>query len=78
MISAGSLLGEQKHEEAFRYCTLSADQGLTDAEYALGFCYGRGDGTEVDLGKARYWLERAAAKGDEDAIGHLADLDARA
>ncbi|KAK7230957.1 hypothetical protein SO694_00077046 [Aureococcus anophagefferens] len=36
-----------------------------------------GDGTEVDLGKARYWLERAAAKGDESAIKDLARIDAR-
>ncbi|KAH8051365.1 phytanoyl-CoA dioxygenase [Aureococcus anophagefferens] len=34
--------------------------------------------TELDLGKARYWFERAAAKGDEDAITCLAALDARA
>ena len=36
-----------------------------------------GVGTEVDLGKARYWFERAAAKGDEFAIENLARLDAQ-
>jgi TPR repeat protein len=36
-----------------------------------------GEGTEVDLGKARYWFERAAAKGDEKATESLADLDAQ-
>ena len=31
---------------------------------------------DVD-GKARYWFERAAAKGDEDAKAALAAFDAR-
>jgi hypothetical protein len=71
----GLLDAEKKHEEAFRYYALAADQGLTTAENNLGCCYQRGRGTEVDLGKARYWFERAAAKGDELAIGNLARLD---
>jgi TPR repeat protein len=68
---------EKKHEEAFRYYALAADQGYTYAETNLGCCYRDGEGTEVDLGKARYWFERAAAKGHETAINALADLDAR-
>jgi hypothetical protein len=68
---------EKKHEEAFRYYALSADQGYTDAENNLGCCYKDGEGTEVDLGKARYWFERAAAKGHEAATRNLAPLDAR-
>ena len=68
---------EKKFEEAFRYYALAADQGLTDAEHNLGCCYQDGEGTEVDLGKARYWFERAAAKGYEPAIENLAALDAR-
>jgi hypothetical protein len=68
---------EQKHEEAFRYYALSADQGYTDAEHNLGICYKDGEGTEVDLGKARDWLGRAAAKGHETAINNLAHLNAQ-
>jgi hypothetical protein len=67
---------QEKFEEAFRYYTLSADQGLTGAEVNLGCCYKDGEGTEVDLDKARCWFERAAAKGDEDAIQALAELGA--
>ena len=67
---------EEKHEEAFRYYALSADQGYTRAEHNLGCRYANGRGTEVDLGKARYWLERAAAKGHEAATRSLASLDA--
>ncbi|EGB06480.1 hypothetical protein AURANDRAFT_29118, partial [Aureococcus anophagefferens] len=68
---------EKKFEEAVRYFALAADQGYTDAEQNLGCCYMGGEGTEVDLGKARYWFERAAAKGHEKAIQALARLDAR-
>jgi TPR repeat protein len=76
--SLACLLHSQgKFEEAFRYFALAANQGETFAETSLGCCYRDGEGTEVDLGKARYWFERAAAKGDEDAIKALADLDAR-
>jgi len=69
---------EEKHEEAFRYYALAADQGYTQGETLLGICYDDGEGTEVDLGKARYWYGRAAAKGFESATRHLARLDARA
>ncbi|EGB02592.1 hypothetical protein AURANDRAFT_35095, partial [Aureococcus anophagefferens] len=71
------LYSEERFEEAFRYYALAANQGYTDAELNLGCCYRDGEGTEVDLGKARYWFERAAAKGDEDATRKLARLDAR-
>jgi hypothetical protein len=71
------LRSEEKSEEAFRYFALAADQGYIAGETCLGICYQDGTGTEVDLGKARYWFERAAAKGDALAIGHLARLDAR-
>jgi TPR repeat protein len=71
------LYSEQRFEEAFRYYALAADQGYTRAENNLGICHERGNGTEVDLGKARYWFERAAAKGEEQAIENLALLDAR-
>ena len=68
---------EQGSEEAFRYYALAADQGFTSGENNLGCCYKDGEGTEVDLGKARDWFERAAAKGDEEAMKSLADFDAR-
>ena len=71
------LHSQEKLEEAFRYYALSADQGYTHAENGCGCCYVKGAGTEVDLGKARYWFERAAAKGDEKSIECLAHLDAR-
>jgi hypothetical protein len=71
------LYSEKNYEEAFRYHALSADQGYTSGENNLACCYRDGEGTEVDLGKARYWFERAAAKGYEKATKSLARLDAR-
>jgi TPR repeat protein len=68
---------EKKFEEAFRYLTLAANQGFTNAENNLGCFYRDGKGTEVDLDKARYWFERAAAKGHETATRCLARLDAQ-
>jgi hypothetical protein len=72
------LYSEKRFEEAFRSFALAADQGHTFAENSIGMCYGNGTGMEVDLGKARYWFERAAAKGHEKATRNLAALDARA
>jgi hypothetical protein len=71
------LASQEKFEEAFRYFALAANQGYTNAESNLGCFYRDGDGTEVDLGKARYWFERAAAKGHETATMCLARLDAQ-
>ena len=71
------LHSEKKFDEAFPYFALAADRGYTGGETNLGCCYSHGEGTEVDLGKARYWFERAAAKGDEGAIEALAALDAQ-
>jgi TPR repeat protein len=76
--NVGAVLhSEKKFEEAVRYFALAADQGLTGGERSLGLYYRDGLGTEVDLGKARYWFERAAAKGFEPAIEALAGLDAQ-
>ena len=71
------LVSEEKFEEAFRHYALAADQGYTSGEQGLGICYSCGQGTEVDLSKARYWFERAAAKGYQKAIDELALLDAQ-
>ncbi|EGB09495.1 hypothetical protein AURANDRAFT_23917 [Aureococcus anophagefferens] len=72
------LYSEKRFEEAFRYYALAANQGFTPSENNLGICYMDGAGTEVDLGKARYWLERAAAKGEEQSIEALASDKFRA
>jgi TPR repeat protein len=72
-----SLHSEERFEEAFRYFALAADQGYAHSECCLGIFHRDGAGTEVDLGKARYWFERAAAKGYDVAIEALERLDTR-
>jgi len=63
-----------KHEEAFHYFQLSADQGLKDAIYMLGTCYEAGLGAPLDVEKARQCYLRAAAKGSEHAMRGLERL----
>ena len=58
-------------EEAFAFCKLAADQGLTGAENNLGMHYMNGVGVTRNLDEARRVFERAAAKGEETAISNL-------
>ncbi|KAH8047744.1 hypothetical protein JL720_16022 [Aureococcus anophagefferens] len=59
-------------DEVEIFFALRAGQSMS-----LGCRYVNGSGTEVDLGKARYWFERAAAKGDETAQGTSRSSTAR-
>jgi TPR repeat protein len=47
-------------EEAFDLLQKAAEQGLTEAMYALGQCYEEGCGASVDIRKAIDWYRRAA------------------
>lgn len=62
---------DESEREAFEYYMLSAAQGFTDAIYMVARCYLNGTGTEVDFVEGKRWLERAAAKGDKEAIRAL-------
>jgi TPR repeat protein len=55
------------------YITM-ADDGNVGAMYELGMLYWEGVGVEYDYGRARTWMERAAAQGDERALEFLADM----
>jgi len=61
-----------------------ADEGVSDAQYALGCYYGGADfkthswnnyytldGNSVDHAKEAYWYQQAANQGDADAMGNL-------
>ena len=54
--------------KAFQYWKKSAEQGLEKAELGLGKMYLRGDGVERNPSEARWWLDRAAKKGNAEAI----------
>ena len=64
-----ALLLPKGGEEQLRYVKLAAEQGLTNAEYSLGFLSLENDWNGLEEGKR--WLRRAAAKGHERAIGAL-------
>ena len=74
----------EKEEEGLPYLKRAAALGFTQAESALGCRYYRdyrhglsfpGEVARYDLGKAKHWLARAAAKGDEFAIFLLENID---
>ncbi|EGB02077.1 hypothetical protein AURANDRAFT_35560 [Aureococcus anophagefferens] len=79
------LIIEGNFEEGFPYLRRAAEQGHTQAEVTLGvFCATREFEIDKDTMKryglsdeeAKHWLLRAAAKGNEEAKAHLAELDA--
>lgn len=51
----------------------AAEQGMADAQYLLGVIYAEGIGVEMDDVKARLWLQRAIAKGQEEAAQFMAE-----
>ena len=52
----------------------AADQGLKEAQFALGVCYANGLGLPKDLEQAVKWYRKAADQGDEDAKQALKEL----
>lgn len=51
----------------------AAEQGMADAQYLLGVIYAEGIGVEMDDAKARMWLKRAIAKGQDEAEQFMAE-----
>jgi len=58
---------EKDYQQAFKWLEMSAEAGFVQAQRALSEMYAKGEGTEKDLEKAKYWLGKAAEQGDEDA-----------
>ena len=54
----------QSYAKSVRRYLLAAEQGDTDAQYALGDAYYYGRGIEQDYAKALYWYRLAAQQGD--------------
>ena len=61
-------------DDAARFCSLAAAQGLTVAEYGLGASYEGGFGVPKDLDEAKRLYALAAAKGHKRAKAALAEL----
>jgi len=63
--------------EALKLLRQQAINGMPSAQCALGKRYWAGDGVPKDEQLARYWLEKAAAKGDAEARTTLKKLDGK-
>lgn len=61
-------------KEAIHWYQLAADKQDVDGEFNLGFCYESGVGTPINLKKAKYWYQKAALQGDEEAKRKLKHL----
>jgi hypothetical protein len=55
---------KQDYLRAAEWYRKAAEQGLREAQYALGFMYEEGQGLAKDRGQAVRWLELAAAQGE--------------
>ncbi len=64
---------KERHEESVKYFKEAAYRGDMAGMYWYGTCFLYGLGTPVDRDKARFWLERAAAVGDGEAVQLLRD-----
>lgn len=53
-------------------CLRRANQGDKDAQYRVGYCYYHGQGVTTDWIVARYYLEKAAQQGHQEAARLLA------
>ncbi|KAE8265950.1 hypothetical protein A4X09_0g6396 [Tilletia walkeri] len=64
----------KKEDLAFVFADKAARKGLASAEFALGYYYEVGVGTEKNLDSAKKWYRKAATHGNSDAQERLDDL----
>ncbi|KIV90961.1 hypothetical protein PV10_05559 [Exophiala mesophila] len=64
----------QSDNEAFLWARKAASSGLAKAEYAMGYFFEVGIGTDVDLEEAKRWYYRAAAQNMPKARERLEEL----
>lgn len=65
---------KQNYRQAFIHLKPEAQKGQPDAQYAVGYMYYYGKGVVEDKKQAWFWINRAAAAGQADAIQAVAIL----
>lgn len=65
------------HARMIRCLTAAAEAGHPGAQFQLGYCCENGIGVPLNVGKAKHWYDKAAAKGHEKARGRAAALGER-
>ena len=58
---------KNKPKEAFKWFLKAAKQGLAEAQFNVGICYGEGEGIEKDEKKAFVWFSKAAEQSYDKA-----------
>ena len=53
----------ENYTEAFKYCKKSAEEGIAEAQFNLGYMYQNGQGVKQDYFKAFEWYQKAAEQG---------------
>ena len=53
----------ENYTEAFKYCKKSAEEGILEAQFNLGYMYDNGRGVKQDYFKAFEWYQKAAELG---------------
>ena len=51
------------YSEAFKFCSVAAEQGNAEAQFNLGVMYDNGQGVKQDYFKAVEWYQKAAEQG---------------
>jgi hypothetical protein len=74
---AEKALRAKEFDKAFPMYTRLATAGNAEAQFRLGEMYWYGDGTAVDMGKSKAWLQKAAGAGHAGARETLAVLQQR-
>ncbi|WP_049832244.1 tetratricopeptide repeat protein [Aeromonas media] len=63
--------------QAAVWCSKAAEQGLAEAQYALGDMFLIGCGVLRDYQQARAWYRKAAEQGHANARGAMISMDAK-
>ena len=62
---------KKDYTQAVVWFRKAAEQGHSNAQNYLGFCYRNGYGISQDNNQAKYWWRKAAEKGSADAKNNL-------
>jgi TPR repeat protein len=75
MFTLGELCDQdEEYEEAVKWYTMAAENGMPKAMYNLGVRLYTGEGVASDPTTAAMWFERAAAHGSVDSMRQLASM----
>ena len=66
-----SFYNKKDYSEAVKWYRKAAEQGRTDAQFNLGYCYDKGQGVSQDYTEAVKWYRKAAEQGNASAQCNL-------